>query len=391
VSDNAQTRRSRWPAIACLLLAAATAWCAELKEGQDYSVVEPDETWRGPQWPVVTVLVEPGRDLTAYANDQARFTASRGALLAVLPQGLTSRLEGLLAALQRDYPVRRDYTVLVGRDALAPVVRALALRLPDLVSGFVLIDDPAVGLEVPMPAPALPPGQGQRACLLVVNAAHYGDNRRLQEVLRSHGISCALQQTEAARLPQYLGLALTALLPPTPARHDLTDPATRAKLVAAQGWEFVRHEHWLAQARPERGRGPQVVIATGALGERTFEDYVTLTGQALHTDGIELLASDHLADTTPPVVGHAFRFVDRRQGREMGVYWILVSSAGDVVSFRAQGRPDELAPYLDTIRGMALAVRFPDPQANAPGEAPPAAAPPAAPVVPAPEGNPPVP
>ena len=357
---------SRWllPVALLLALSAVPVWPREpLQEGRDYVVVVPAERWRAPQWPVVTLVIEPGGDLAGASRSYAGLTSGRGALLLAIEGGDVDRVLTALDRVRESYSVRTDVNVLVGRDAMAAWAREQVLRLPDVFSGLVTIDDPGRRLEIEDQVRRTMERVRQAACLLVVDAAKAIENRAAQGQLLEHGLAAALREVRPEQLFGYLGGAFDALLPSAPPRFELFDEVTNATLKAPPGWQFLRHDRFFAIARPigEAG-GPRVEVATGGLGHRSFDGYVEATLKALSAADIELVESLRLTPADTPVAAQSYRFVDRRGGPGRTVYWIQVGRDRDLVSFRAVGPPGSLDDRIEPIREMALSVRFPEPE-----------------------------
>lgn len=319
----------------------------------DYRVTEPQGPWRADHWPVVVVLTPPATDPAPVAQAYARLTRSRGALLLVCPGGDLPTLRRILERVALDYPTRPGL-LLAARDQLADWARDLALAMPEQVTGLISINAPVETL------PRAPAGRvAFRAVLLVLNPDLYDANDRLLQKLLAVGVPSALRQIQVVEVNRYVNAALDHLLPPPPSQTTLYDPVTKARLDGVPGWEFIRDDFLFAIARPtDHPAGPRIEVATGLLGERSFEGYVAATSEALQVDGIELLESGRITPPDAPFMAQAFYFIDRREGERQAVYWVQVGAGSRIVSFRSVGTPEELTARLDQIRQLALAVQF---------------------------------
>ncbi|MCC7494393.1 MAG: hypothetical protein IT204_18695 [Fimbriimonadaceae bacterium] len=319
-------------------------------------VVEPTEPWRTEPWPVVVALVDPGSSLDPAVSFFSRFTRPRGALLLVLPGGDEEALDAALRQVVHDYPVTAHNVVLLARADLAEWARAETLRRYQQVAGLLSIDAPALTLPAGLPGRA-----DLKVALLVTDPRLLEANRQLAEDLRRKAVPCALQLLNATELPTWLTAALAEVLPPAAPRGELRDPVTAARLVAPPGWEFVRRDGLLAEARPVGTRdGLRVEIASGLLGRRSFESYVESTSNALHDDAIELIESTRLTPPDSPTTAHGFYFLDRRGAAEVAAWWALVGRDNRIVSLRCTAPRGELAPRYDQVRQLALGISFED-------------------------------
>lgn len=342
----------------------AAAAGAQVEEGRDYVVVLPTETWRAPQWPMVLLTLPPGANLAEAARTYGPQAAVRGALLAALEGGDLARVNAVIDRLRASYPVRPDSVLLIGQGEMAAWARQQVLAEPRLFSGLVAIDDPG-------PDPSLLGAIGravskirQAACVIVSDAARLAGGKHVHDLLIGHGLAVALRHIEPGQLVEQVGRALTALLPSTPPRTELVDEVTQARLTALPGWQFVRDDLFLAVALPPPGAPTlRVEIAAGSLGQRSFDDYVAATQQALAVDGIEVLGQDDLPSPAPHVRIHAFRFDDHRTDPPHSVYWVQLGYGKSLLSFRAVGDPGQLDSLVDAVRQLALNVVFPTPPA----------------------------
>jgi hypothetical protein len=328
------------------------------QEGRDYLVEAPDALWRGPRWPVVVALAPADTEFASVAAGHRGLTRERGALLLVVTGGDDVRLQTVLNAVAARHPVLRGQVYLLARDALAVWAWRQVLGKPGQYAGVMAIDSPVPDPIEPVPGQAATtPG---KACLLVTMPERLAGNRRLEESLVRWGLTCVCRQVPPEALAAHLGTVLTAILPPTPARSELTDPVTGAHLRSPAGWHFERRDGLLALARTEDPKDPVLVeIVTGKLGKRSFEGYVEHTRQfALAAKDIVLLDSARLTPANAAIPIHAFHAVDRRGGAERGLYWLLVGSGDRLVSLRGVGQPELVAARLDELRALAQAVTF---------------------------------
>lgn len=77
-----------------------------------YWLAPPGETWRGPRWPLVIGVAEPGAEEVALSY-LAPLTRDRGALLAITPAGDERRLLDCAQTLAAEQPLDPRATVVV--------------------------------------------------------------------------------------------------------------------------------------------------------------------------------------------------------------------------------------------------------------------------------------
>ncbi|MBI2298598.1 MAG: hypothetical protein HYU66_06540 [Armatimonadetes bacterium] len=362
---------------AAWILSAACLWGwpafarPDVEEGRDYVLAPPDPAWSEPDFPLVVVIAEPGRPLDAVMRTYRLLTAPRGALLLVMQGGDAAKLAEALLAVRKQFSVRPNATILIGRDKMAAWARELVLQQRDVFAGLIAIDDPGIPADLPEGADGLSSRLRQAACLLVSDAKRLVGNQEVYKKLLAKGFSAALTAVPPEQLLGQLGAALNTLLPVPAARTELFDPVTKVLLRAIPGWEFVRSDQGLAVAqRQDNPQAFKVEIAAGTLGKRSFEDYVGATRGTLQGDGIELLEDQRVTRPEAPVLMHSFRFTDRRDGPERAVYWLQLGVGNQLISFRGVADPMQFAALQQAVNMLANAMSF-----NAPPPVDPAAPP----------------
>lgn len=353
------------------LLAVAPATPGLPKEGVDYLVDQPDSLWRGDRWPVVVALV-PRPELMATQSARLRhLTSPRGALLLTLPGGDEQRFPVMLHQALENHPTVRGGVILAsvpdaagarqpgsGWDAVGSWAWRMLLRQPTLYGGCLLVDAAVPELLEPVPGQAADtPG---RAVLLVSRPDLLDGNHRLQQTLERWGLTSVVRSTKAEDLSAHLGASLTALLPATPPRTQLRDPATGALLKAPAGWHFERRDGFFAVARPDKADDPLVVeVVTGILGRRSFESYVAdVRKYALTDKWIEIVSSRRLPVPDDAFLLHDYEVIDRRGNAERAISWYLLGFGDRMVSFRAVGPVDLLTARAAEIGALAQGVVF---------------------------------
>jgi hypothetical protein len=329
-----------------------------VREGHDYRVVVPDELWRAERWPLVAVLAAGPTDLKPLTETYAKLTRPRGALLVVLPGGDEVKLQSIVNSVAAAHPVDPQQVILLGRDAMASFAWRQMMGHSRIFAGFVAIDcDVDDAIE---PVPGQLPNTPGRAVLLVLNRDRLPGNHRLFEAMRRWGMECNVPAlTGADQEKAHLAAALTAVLPPSPARSTIADPNTRAGFRAPDGWQFERRDGYFAIARrADEPSGAVVEIQPFTLGKLDFEKYVTLTAKELQQPGLETVENERVTPDDAPTLVHAFRALDRRGEEERSIYWLLVGEGDRMVSLRAVAPTGMLSPHLEAIRQMALGVTF---------------------------------
>ncbi|NUQ01811.1 MAG: hypothetical protein HUU35_18350, partial [Armatimonadetes bacterium] len=297
-------------------------------------------------------VAEPGAEEVALSY-LAPLTRDRGALLAITPAGDERRLLDCAQTLAAEQPLDPRATVVVAVGDLGDWAADVVLRQATGFSGLVLLDAP---LNVPPRGNGRP---GLQTCLLVAEQGRAAAAERLAERLRLQDMPAAVQRLGKAEVASYLGASLTHLLPPPPPRLTLRDPTTGASLSAPEGWEFVRDDFFLALARPRGGQGPtRIEIASGRLGERSYQDYFQATLKSLRIDGITLHESAELGVTG--AAARTYHFTDRRAGRTRSVYWVQVATEDRLVSLRGV-LPEADRELLAAVRALAASIRFESP------------------------------
>lgn len=334
------------------LLASLTAATAE----ETVLVSPPDGPWQAETWPLVIAL---GEDAEAVARLQRVFAPTvghHGALLAALVPEDREQIIAAMREIAEHDPIRADQVIVIAERGKADWALAEMLANPTGVDGLILIDPAAA--QSPAEVAALPP-----VVLLITDDERMEPNQLLAARLRQAGLSCALEPITVDELTTFVGAALTELLPDTPPCVTLHDPVTGADLKAVPGWEFVRDDFFFAIARPaDVADGPRIEVATGLLGDRSFEGYVEQTQEALRAKDIELKESTRVTPPDAPSLAHAFYFIDRREKEAKQVYWVLVGHGNRMVSFRSVAPHGELTDYYDQIRNLALSVTFAEPE-----------------------------
>ncbi|MBI5835123.1 MAG: hypothetical protein HZB16_22690 [Armatimonadetes bacterium] len=353
------------------LWAVAPATPGLPKEGTDYLVDQPDALWRGDKWPVVVSLVPRAELMTAQSNRLRALTSPRGALLITVPSGDEQRFATIVhQALESHTTIHSDIILASvpntadakqpgsGWDVAGAWAWQMLLRQPTLFGGCLLVD--AAVPEVLEPVPGQAANTPGKAVLLVGQADRLDGNTRLQQTLERWGLTSVVRAAKPEELPAYLGASLTALLPATPPRTQLRDPATGALLKAPPGWHFERRDGFFAVARPDKADDPLVVeVVTGSLGRRSFETYVAdVRKYALTDKWIEIVASRRLPVPDDAFLLHDYEVIDRRGNTERTISWYLLGFADKMVSFRAVGPVDLLTARAAEIQALAQGVVF---------------------------------
>lgn len=327
------------------------------RAGRDYLVDPPAPLWRAARWPLVVALAASADQLQAAFAQAKPLTHERGALLLALVGGDEVRLQTVINAVAATQPVLKDQVFLLASGALGPWTWQQVLGHPGVYAGFVTLDG-----QVPAtlePVPGQPPTVAGKACLLVSTPEKADSSRRLEQSLARWGLSCAIKSHAPADLPVALGAALSALLPPTPPRAELTDSVTGAHLKAPLGWHCERRDGLLAIVKPDDPDVAVVVeVVTGKLGKRSFESYVESSRGALRQRGLKLRDDLRLTPDTAASPVHAFAAVDSRGPDVRGVYWLLVGNSDRLVSLRAVGAPAEVEAHAEELKALALGVTF---------------------------------
>ncbi len=362
-----------------LALLAASAACAVApptpglpKEGVDYLVDQPDALWRADRWPVVVSLVPRPELMSAQSARLRSLTSPRGALLLTVPSGDEQRFATIVHQALENHTTLHSDVILAsvpdaadakqpgsGWDAASSWAWQMLLRQPTLYGGCLLVDAAVPELLEPVPGQAAnTPG---KAVLLVSSSDRLEGNNRLQQTLERWGLTSVVRQARPDDLSGLLGASLTALLPATPPRTQLRDPATGALITAPPGWHFERRDGFFAVARPDKAGDPLVVeVVTGSLGRRSFETYVSdVRKYALTDKWIEIVTSRRQPVADDAFLLHDYQVIDRRGNAERGIAWYLVGFGDKMLSFRAVGPVDLLTERAGEIRSLAQGVVVP--------------------------------